>query len=66
MGWDTKTKSNQMNTKIEIFLGVAKTRSVARDAEVLAFTDMVRQIRSKYKYSNLLTNPGIYFLACFP
>ena len=61
-----KRSKNDVKTKIEIFLGVAKTRSVARDAEVLAFTDMVRQIRSKYKYSNLLTNPGIYFLACFP
>ncbi|XP_023349681.1 phosphatidylinositol 4-phosphate 3-kinase C2 domain-containing subunit beta [Eurytemora carolleeae] len=44
-------------------IGVAKTRSVARDAEVLAFTDMVRQIRSKYEYSNLLTNPGLVLAA---
>ena len=46
---------------MESLTGVSKTKSVARDAEVLAFTDMVRQIRSKYLFSDLGTNPGIAY-----
>lgn len=40
-------------------IGVAKTPAVAQDGEVLAFTNMVREIRQLFIHSDTSTNPGL-------
>lgn len=49
---------------LEITARLRKERNLAVDSEVIAFTKMVTDVRSRCKFNDPETNPGLVFSAC--
>ena len=64
--YDEKVRKTEESSGgcLEITSSLKKERDLAVDSEVIAFTKMVTDVRTRCKHDDPLTNPGLVFSAC--